>query len=90
MPLNRPVTTRDLPPTSAPVHRFAVGQLVRLRVRYGMPATVSDVFSITATLPERENSPQYRIRNEEERYERVTTEASLEEIEPADTVAAIA
>jgi hypothetical protein len=31
----------------------------------------------TATLPPRENSPQYRIRNDEERPERVTTQGSL-------------
>lgn len=61
---NRP-TRRD-PAT----HRFAVGQTV--------PGAGMSPYRITATLPPRENSPQYRIRNEEERHERVTTEDSIE------------
>lgn len=64
---NRP-TRRD-PAT----HRFAVGQTVRLKSGSG-----TSPYRITGTLPPRENSPQYRIRNEEERHERVTTEDSIE------------
>lgn len=37
-----------------------------------------DIYQITATLPPRGTSPQYRIRNDEERYERVTTQDSIE------------
>ena len=64
-----------------PAHRFAIGQSVRLRGRSGMPLDTAEVFRITATLPARDNSPQYRMRNDEERHERVTTEDNLEEVE---------
>jgi|EndMetStandDraft_8_1072994.scaffolds.fasta_scaffold75031_3 hypothetical protein len=64
-----------------PAHRFAIGQSVRLRGRFGMPLDTAEMFRITATLPPRDNSPQYRMRNDEERYERVTTEDNLEEIQ---------
>jgi hypothetical protein len=64
-----------------PAHRFAIGQSVRLRGRFGMPLDAAEVFRITATLPARDNSPQYRMRNDEERHERVTTEDNLEEVE---------
>ena len=37
-----------------------------------------DIFRITAKLPPRGSSPQYRIRNDEERHERVTTQDDLE------------
>ena len=58
---------------NAVTHRFAVGQTVRLKRGSGMWP-----YRITATLPPRDNSPQYRIRNEEERHERVTTEDNIE------------
>jgi hypothetical protein len=64
-----------------PAHRFAIGQSVRLRGRFGMPLDAAEVFRITATLPARDNSPQYRMRNDEERHERVTTEDNIEEVE---------
>ena len=64
---NRPI--RREPAT----HRFAVGQAVRLKSGSAMSP-----YRITGTLPPRENSPQYRIRNEEERHERVTTDDSIE------------
>ncbi|SFT44229.1 MULTISPECIES: hypothetical protein [unclassified Mesorhizobium] len=64
-------------------HRFAVDQLVRLKGRFGLSPTTEEVYRITGTLPERNNSPQYRIRNDEERYERVTTEDSIEACEAA-------
>jgi hypothetical protein len=54
-----------------------------------MPLDTAEMFRITATLPPRDNSPQYRMRNDEERYERVTTEDNLEEIQmPPAAVAA--
>lgn len=65
-----------------PDHRFAVGQLVRLKRHYGASAPNSEMFEITGRLPPKERSPQYRMRNGSERYERVTTEDMLEEIAP--------
>ena len=63
-----------------PAHRFVIGQSVRLRGRFGLPLDTAEMFRITATLPARDNSPQYRMRNDDERYERVTTEDNLEEV----------
>lgn len=59
-------------------HLFAVGQVVRLKGGFGMLPALGDAYRITATLPPRGNSFQYRIRNDDERYERVATEDSLE------------
>ena len=64
-----------------PVHRFAIGQTVRLQSSFGMSLRTAELYRITGTLPSRDNSPQYRIRSDQERHERVTTEDSLEEVE---------
>ncbi|GLK84454.1 hypothetical protein [Ancylobacter defluvii] len=62
-------------------HLFAIGQIVRLRGGYGVyPAKSGDIYRVTGTLPPRGGSPQYRIRNEGEHFERVTTEDDLEPI----------
>jgi hypothetical protein len=66
-------------PREATTHRFAIGQTVRLKGFGTFPKNV-DVYRITGTLPPREDSPQYRIRNDDERYERVTTEDRLEPV----------
>lgn len=70
-----------------PAHRFVIGQSVRLKGGFGMPLNTAEIYRITGTLPARDNSPQYRMRNDEERHERVTTEDNLEE---APAVAAVA
>lgn len=59
-------------------HRFAIGQSVHLKNRFNQSDTTGGTYRIIATLPERDNSPQYRIRNDGERHERVTTEDTLE------------
>ncbi|RRH86911.1 hypothetical protein EH240_36605 [Mesorhizobium tamadayense] len=71
--------SRALPRDTA-THRFAVGQAVRLKSGFGRPALPGDVYHITGTLPPRGDSPQYRIRNDDERHERVTTQDSLEPV----------
>jgi len=63
-----------------PLHRFAVGQSVRMKGTFGLSSAAAGIYRITATMPVRDNSPQYRIRSDEERHERVTTEDSLEGI----------
>ena len=75
MPLSR-VANRAarMRPRPAAVHRFAVGELVQMGSLLGQVRT----YRITATLPERGDSPQYRIRNDEERHERVVTQDLLE------------
>lgn len=66
-----------------PTHRFAIGQTVRLQSSFGMSLRTAELYRVTATLPLRDCSPQYRIRSDEERHERVTTEDNLEEVESA-------
>ena len=78
--------TNNPPPNARPVrsgaatHLFAIGQAVRMRGGLGGSTLSSDVFYITATLPPRGESPQYRIRNEDERHERVTTQNNIEPV----------
>jgi len=62
----------------APTHLFAIGQAVRLRGGFGKPTQHSEIYRITGTLPPRGDSLQYRIRSDDERHERVTTQDSLE------------
>ena len=45
------------------------------------PALPADIYRITGTLPARGDSLQYRIRNDDERHERVTTQDSLEPVD---------
>ncbi|NLS07172.1 hypothetical protein HGP14_28145 [Rhizobium sp. P32RR-XVIII] len=54
-------------------HIFAVGQFVQLKGRFR-------IFPSTSTDTPRGNMLQYRIRNEDERHERVTTEDTLEPV----------
>ena len=58
-------------------HLFAVGQMVRLRGSLGTFPRSAETYRVTATLPPRGDSPQYRIRNDDERYERMVTQDSL-------------
>ncbi len=74
-PLNAPSVQRD-----AATHLFEIGQAVRLRGGLGGSTLSSDIYHITGTLPPRGVSPQYRIRNEDERHERVTTQESIEPV----------
>ncbi len=60
------------------IHAFQIGQTVRLKSRFGVPPSAAESFLITGRLPERNNSPQYRIRSEAERHDRVLTEDDLE------------
>lgn len=59
-------------------HLFRIGQIVRMKSRFGVSPTTAEFYRITGTLPPRDNSPQYRIRNDGERHERVATEDDLE------------
>lgn len=71
------------PAIEADTHLFTLGESVRLKGRIGgAPATNS--YRITGTLPPVNGSPQYRIRNEEERHERVATQDSLEQVGSID------
>lgn len=64
----------------AATHLFTVGQSVRLKEGFGRSALSSGIYRITGTLPPRGDSPQYRIRSDDERHERVTTQDNLEPV----------
>ncbi len=79
-------TINNPPPTARPVrgdeatHQFAIGQAVRMRGGLGGSTLSSDIYHVTATLPPRGDSLQYRIRNDDERHERVITQESIEPV----------
>lgn len=62
-------------------HRFAIGQSVRLISRFDLSLKTTVIYRITGTMPEQGDSPQYRIRSDEERHERVASEDCLERVE---------
>jgi hypothetical protein len=64
----------------AATHLFTTGQIVRLKGGFGLQSQSADTYRITATLPPRGDSQQYRIRNDDEHYERVATQDSLESV----------
>ncbi|MFP1633779.1 hypothetical protein ACLB6G_18770 [Zhengella sp. ZM62] len=63
-----------------PTHFFSVGQAVQMKGRFTGSRSPAGVFQITATLPPKGNSPQYRIRNEAELHERVATQDDIEAV----------
>lgn len=68
-----------------PTHLFTIGQAVRLKRGFARPGLAADIYRITGTLPSRGDSLQYRIRNDDERHERVTTQDSLEPVDMSQT-----
>lgn len=69
------------PLSETPSHLFTIGQAVRRKGGWGRQVSRLDLFRITATLPETGGSPQYRLRNDDERHERVMAEDDLEAVE---------
>lgn len=59
-------------------HRFFIGQSVRMPSRWGALNANGLIFTVTGKMPAKDRSPQYRIRCEEERHERVVTEDMIE------------
>ena len=57
-----------------------MGQIVRLKGGFALPSQSVVTYRITGTLPPRGDSLQYRIRNDDEHYERVATQDSLEPV----------
>lgn len=74
------LTARQIRREVLPTHLFTVGQFVRLKGGFGIPALWADIYRIVATLPPLGNSPQYRIRDYDERHERVATQDTLEPV----------
>jgi hypothetical protein len=82
-----PQRFKRAPSSATAEHAFRIGQAVRMRGGY---VRSGEVFHITAKLPPVGDSPQYRIRNDEERFERVATEASLDPVDPTPSATAFA
>jgi|ERR1700722_18869242 hypothetical protein len=61
----------------AETHLYANGQSVRLKNGY---MSVGNVYRIIASLPPNGDTPQYRIRNEAEKFERMALQSDLEAI----------
>jgi hypothetical protein len=61
-------------------HLFAVGQTVRLRNGFAHRLQASGVFRITRTLPPHGEFPQYQIRSDDERHERLAAQNELEAV----------
>ena len=64
----------------AATYLFTTGQVVRLKDGFGLQSQSAATYHITATLPPRGDSLQYRIRNDDELCERVATQDSLEPV----------
>ena len=60
-------------------HLFTTGQTVRLKGGFGQSQS-AHTYRITATIPPKGDSQQYRMRNDAENYERVATQDSLEAV----------
>lgn len=69
------------------VHLFAVGQAVRLKGGFRQPTQLPGIFRIIGLLPATGDLPQYRIRNDDERHDRVTTQDNLQLVQTADLAA---
>ena len=77
------ILQRNARPTryvEAATHLFTTGQIVRLKGGVPLASQSANTYRITGTLPPRGDSPQYRIRNDDERYERVATQDNLEPV----------
>jgi hypothetical protein len=72
-------TSRSMPP-DGPTHLYAVGQAVRLKGAFMQRSQGASIYHITGTLPSRGELPQYRIRNDDERHERLVTQDNLKPV----------
>jgi hypothetical protein len=63
-------------------HKFTIGTEVRLASRAGLFPAVAETYTITALLPNEDQSPQYRLRNEACGQERVSKEDALHATHP--------
>ncbi|MDH4438985.1 MAG: hypothetical protein QE284_01205 [Rhizobium sp.] len=62
------------------IHRFTVGQAVRLTNLTALSPKAASTYTVQAPLPARDNSPQYRLYNEEFNQGRVALERDLEAV----------
>jgi hypothetical protein len=75
-----PERFKRLPVVHSATHLFKLGQAVRLK---GGLWSSNNIYLITAKLPPSGESPQYHIRSDAEKFERMATQANLELVSPA-------
>lgn len=68
--------TKNKVRSNAVIHLFAVGQNVQLKGKGTFSKT--EIYQIKGILPPRGHSPQYRIQNHYENYQRVITQDQIE------------
>jgi hypothetical protein len=80
--MDLPILQRSARPIryDAQPHLFTTGQVVRMKDRVDLQSPSTATYRIIAQLPMRGHSLQYRIRNDQELYERVAAENSLEPV----------
>lgn len=64
-------------------HMFGIGQMGRMKSRFGETPKTAEFYRVTGTLPPRDNSPQYRIRSDDGRHDRVATQDTLKPPAPS-------
>lgn len=62
------------------IHRYTIGQSVRLTNLTALSPKAASTYTVQAPLPPRDNSPQYRLYNEEFNQGRVALERDLEPV----------
>jgi hypothetical protein len=67
-------------------HRYKVSQNVILNDSAGIRLKPLAVYCITAILPGRDSEPQYRVKGEHERFERVVDEHHIVAIQPSSAL----
>ncbi|GAB4515102.1 MAG: hypothetical protein Tsb0019_13560 [Roseibium sp.] len=69
----------------SPVHLYEIGQQVRLRNGFGGRNFSADTYRVTGKLPVSNDLPQYRVRSDDEPFERMAAQDLLEPFVGADT-----
>jgi len=65
------------------MHKYGVGQSVRLSASAGLERGASGPYKVVAQLPEERGDWQYRIQSSDRTRERVARESQLSAIEPS-------
>jgi hypothetical protein len=59
------------------IHRFGIGNMVRVSATFRLPNAAAGTYRIVAQLPQRDGEFQYRIKSDREPYDRVVKEDEL-------------
>lgn len=76
---------RDRAQRVSTMHLYDLGQPVKLRNGLGGKNLSAEIYRVTGKLPVSNDLPQYRIRSDEEPYERMAAQDQLEPITDTTT-----